>query len=408
MADKMTKSSVAGVYKRGARYLFTYRDSTGKQRWKSGFRTLDAARRARDATRTDLDRGEHQERSRETLAAYIRLWIKSYQGRGGRGFREDTRADYSRQIDSYIVPFFGQRIRMSDVTTAKVNAFVKWLADEREQKRQLAPATIRAICAPLRSCFSTAARDGVIRFNPAVQIDVPVQAKIVHDEDEQASKALTREQLDAFLKEVPADWHCFFTLLATTGLRISEAIGLEWRHLRLTGSDSCVMVRQRIVRGSVGPPKSKRSRRNVPLPHSLVLELSELRDSTAYPRDEDPVFASREGTPLVPGNIWRRVLKPAATKAGVPDIGFHAFRHTCASMLIADGRTIVQVSRFLGHASPSFTLTVYAHLMDDGVGSPLDLSEASTVDESTDCEAIALPSVNGVRTDATGSGDIAA
>lgn len=103
------------------------------------------------------------------------------------------------------MPHFGERIRMSDVTTAKVNGFVKWLADEREQKRELAPATIRAICAPLRSCFSTAARDGVIRVNPALQIDVPVQAKIVHDEDEQTSKALTREQLDAFLKEVPAD-----------------------------------------------------------------------------------------------------------------------------------------------------------------------------------------------------------
>jgi integrase len=52
-------------------------------------------------------------------------------------------------------------------------------------------------------------------------------------------------------------------------------------------------------------------------------------------------------------------------------IGFHAFRHTCASTLIAEGRNIVQVPRWLGHHSPVFTLTVYAHLLDEGVGEPL-------------------------------------
>ena len=58
--------------------------------------------------------------------------------------------------------------------------------------------------------------------------------------------------------------------------------------------------------------------------------------------------------------------------------GFHAFRHYCASQLIADGRNIVQVSRWLGHHSPSFTLDVYAHLLDEGVGEPLDLPRAMT------------------------------
>ncbi len=57
--------------------------------------------------------------------------------------------------------------------------------------------------------------------------------------------------------------------------------------------------------------------------------------------------------------------------------GFHSFRHTCASMLIADGRNIVQVSRWLGHHSPSFTLDVYAHLMDEGVGEALELASVA-------------------------------
>ena len=74
------------------------------------------------------------------------------------------------------------------------------------------------------------------------------------------------------------------------------------------------------------------------------------------------------------GNLHRRTLTRAVQEAGVPWAAFHAFRHHCASRLIADGRNIVQVSRWLGHHSPAFTLGTYAHLMDEGVGEPLPLA----------------------------------
>ena len=64
---------------------------------------------------------------------------------------------------------------------------------------------------------------------------------------------------------------------------------------------------------------------------------------------------------------------PFAGEAGVPWLGFHALRHGFASALIEEGRNVVQISRLLGHHSPSFTLGVYAHLMDEGTGGPLDL-----------------------------------
>jgi integrase len=83
------------------------------------------------------------------------------------------------------------------------------------------------------------------------------------------------------------------------------------------------------------------------------------------------------------GNLASRTLKPAAEEAGVSWAAFHAFRHATASMLIADGRNIVQVSRWLGHHSPSFTLDVYAHLMDEGVGAPLELFESDASSSPT-------------------------
>jgi integrase len=84
------------------------------------------------------------------------------------------------------------------------------------------------------------------------------------------------------------------------------------------------------------------------------------------------VFPTSVGTVHRPENL-RRALMPLAEEAGVPWLGFHAFRHGFASALIDEGRNIVQISRLLGHHSPSFTLSVYAHLMDDGVGGPLEL-----------------------------------
>jgi integrase len=100
------------------------------------------------------------------------------------------------------------------------------------------------------------------------------------------------------------------------------------------------------------------------------------------------VFPSTTGTVLMPSNVFSRSLKPAAGEAGVPWIGFHTFRHTCASMLIAEGRNIVQVSRWLGHDSPAFTLTRYAHLMDGDIGEPLDVGANKVQTDPTPLDAI--------------------
>ncbi|MDX6636141.1 MAG: hypothetical protein QOF06_2344 [Solirubrobacterales bacterium] len=78
-----------------------------------------------------------------------------------------------------------------------------------------------------------------------------------------------------------------------------------------------------------------------------------------------------EGKPLDPDNLYARVLRPAASEAGVEWAGFHTFRHTVASRLFAEGRNAVQVQRWLGHHSPSFTLDTYVHLLDPDLGAPL-------------------------------------
>jgi len=128
----------------------------------------------------------------------------------------------------------------------------------------------------------------------------------------------------------------------------------------------------------------------VPLSPALTERLlARRRDSYRGPKA--PVFASTVGTELLPANVYRRVLAPAAIglglkveyesedKAGNPEtkirsaVSFHTFRHTCASLLFAKDRNIKQVQEWLGHADPGFTLRTYVHLLDGGVGEGLEI-----------------------------------
>lgn len=91
----------------------------------------------------------------------------------------------------------------------------------------------------------------------------------VRDDDREEIRALTREQLATFLAVVHSRHRTMFRLLAATGIRVSELIALEWRHLRLDGSEPAVRVRRAIVRGRVEPPKSRHARQEVPLEPQL-------------------------------------------------------------------------------------------------------------------------------------------
>jgi integrase len=181
---------------------------------------------------------------------------------------------------------------------------------------------------------------------------------------------MTREQLRRVLAEVPDGWAPFFELLASTGLRVSEAIALRWMDLELDGQP-CLWVRRSVVGGVIGAPKSRFGRRCIPLDSTLATQLVAHRDPRSG--EEGLVFPSATGTPLNPNNVRHRVLTPAVGRAGLSGIGFHAFRHTCASMLIERGLSPLRLQRWMGHHSAAYTLDTYGHLIDAELAPALDL-----------------------------------
>src|SRR5919109_4293356 len=160
---------------------------------------------------------------------------------------------------------------------------------------------------------------------------------------------------------------CLAALLAETGLRVSEALGLDWSDVEFGGVPR-LRVRRQFYRGTLKRLKSRNGRRDLPLSAALARRLWTVRPADGA----GPVFATRNGTRYLDRNV-RRVLDKATERAGLEWVSFHTFRHTCASMLFDSGRNIRQVCDWLGHADPAFTLRTYVHLMDGGLGEPLDL-----------------------------------
>lgn len=391
MAARMEKvAKHPGIYRRGSRYVVVWRDGAGRQK-KASARTLEDARKLKRARETDRDRGEHDVLSRTRFREYAEAWVERYQGTGRRGFRESTREDYRRLLRDFAFPFFDDRRgrRLTEVSPSDVADFVGWLCDGRAQAehahalraaraqeegkrppkplapdamRELSDSTVRNVLNPVRSCFATATREGKVRGNPCAGSALPHREEVT-DEDQPEVRALSREQLATFLAVVHPRHRLMFRLLAATGLRVSELVALQWRHLTLDGSRPCVRVRRALVRGRVQPPKSKYGRRDVPLDAALVRDLRTWSRETEWPGEEDFVFPSLAGTALAVENVRRRVLRPAAEEAGAAWAGFHTFRHTRASLLFARGDNVVQVQRWLGHHSASFTLDTYVHLL---------------------------------------------
>ncbi|CAN5195878.1 hypothetical protein BH20ACT5_BH20ACT5_21630 [soil metagenome] len=162
-----------------------------------------------------------------------------------------------------------------------------------------------------------------------------------------------------------------YLLLATTGMRRGEALGLRWADLDLTASRAA--IRQTVVTVNhevqLGTPKTAKGRRTVTLDAVTVAALREHRKVQAAERllvgagwrDHDLVFCKVDGTPLHPERFSREFTR-RLTRLGLPPIRLHDLRHGWATMALAAGVHPKVVQERLGHASISITLDTYSHV----------------------------------------------
>jgi integrase len=363
--SELSKTSTPGIYRAHRKgcdrkgrcdcpYVIVWRHR-GRQH-KERRKTFNEAREKK-ALRDSVD-SKPVERAR--FGEYFTSWIETYAGRTQRGFSETTRPEYRRTIANYAVPRW-RTWKLNDIEPRDVRELLTAMRNDG-----LSTSMIRKTGASLSTLFATALEDGLIASNPIRGVRIP--APLVDNRpEEERPKALTRAELATLLSAIPDEWHLFFEFLVHTGLRISEMIGLTWAHLELERTPK-VKVREQVYRGERKTLKSGAGRRDIPLAPRMTERLIVHKEAN-YSGPDEPVFTSAVGTELIRGKVAENVLNPARDLVGMPWVSFHSFRHTCASLLFANGKNIKQIQTWLGHADPAFTLRTYIHLLDDGVGS---------------------------------------
>lgn len=340
-------------------------DEKGKrqQKWKGGYETKKAAQAALTEMLGQLAAGTYLEPTNKSVAVFLREWLPAIRGT----VRASTFRSYSTNMERHVIPRLGH-VPLRQLSALQLNAFYAELVESGrcDGKGGLSARTVRYTHVVLHRALRDAVRWGLLSRNPADLADPPKQQRPeVH--------VWTTDQLRQFLEHVGTDrLAALWVLLATTGMRRGEALGLRWRDVDFEASR--VSVSQSL--GSWGgqlvfaAPKTAKSRRSLTLdPVTLAvlrrhrkLQLEE-RMRWGRTRDElDLVFCREDGSPVRPDSVTRQ-FGELSRAAGLPKIRLHDLRHTYATIALSSGAHAKVVAERLGHSTIGITLDTYSHVM---------------------------------------------
>ena len=369
-AESATYGSRGGIYSypitSGTRWRFVYRRSDGIQTTKRGFPSEKAARDARRRLVEQIDRGEVRH-TKESFEGYWTRWLarrKAYLEPG-------TWEGYEIHGRKRLVPALGA-LPLGRLGIEEIRGFVEELA-EAVEAGDLAPKTVNNTLGTLLVCLNDAVEDGIIPNNPALRVERLPAAHIERD-------YLRLHEIATYLEACTEIYRPVAELLIASGLRISEALGLQISDLQLEASGGAIVVYRSRKKSSVGSTKSDRFR-SVEIGPGLSRTLGDhlaLRgemvsnDHRVAPvfvmplrerkRDRGRWYADGVGEPMDRTTVSRDWHKLALEDAGLRDMPLHALRHTAAAAWLAAGNSLMYVQRQLGHADIATTERYYGHL----------------------------------------------
>ena len=330
-------------------FSIKYRTGDGTQVKRAIGPSRGEAQRALTAAIAAVDRGDHQTTSRETFEEAATRWLDAKRPR----IEPATYRDYEIHLRRRLVPAFGH-LKLRQINRARIESYLSAL----DAEGQLSRSTVNASLIPLRQILGRAVKDGVLARNPAESDDRDDPLKLPYERP--TMLFLNREEVVRYLGAC-REWYLpLAETLIGTGLRIGEAIALEWRDI--SWDSSAIKVSRAAKNGGVGGTKGDRSRDVMVAPYLLDL----LRDHRSAQASQTGlsklVFLSPEGCMLNRDNVRHRGHQPAVRAAGLsPGLRLHDLRHTAATLWLASGQSIYFVKEQLGHADIQTTIDRYGH-----------------------------------------------
>jgi integrase len=294
-------------------------------------------------------------------AVTVREYCGFFDRRRIAGMSTSSQRRYRGNHRRYILPFFGGR-KLASIRVSDVEEFAVHL----HKQHKLSRASIGGCIDQLLQMFRHARRAGyAVHIVPRSSVKPPREAKPPRE-----PRHFLQSEIDQIIaaEEKPAR-RALWMLLALTGVRIGEALGLPWSNVDLVAG--VIRIRQGCVAGAIVKEdlKTARSKRIVPMLPQLRRELAAFqRIHVSNP--EQLLFASSAGTPLRSDDVCRRWLKPLLLRLQIPHAGAHAFRHYTPGMLDAIGLRPAAIQKWLGHAQLAMTER-YLHHHDEDLRSQL-------------------------------------
>lgn len=334
-------------------------DGTAKRITAYG-RTMPAAIKAREV-KVEAFLSSHPEGGTITLKQAAARWLSHKQ----HTIKSSTVHDYAKTLRLHVLPYIGER-RLDELTLLDLQDCLSVAASEGKLN---AADKARKV---LKMIYRQAVRWELVARNPTEMLD-PI---LKHP----PKRGLWQPEEQArFLEHVKPYWYypLYYTALST-GMRRGEIVALRWQDVR----GSSIFVNRTYSQVGkdwvMGEPKTRESKRNLPMSPSLQELMSEhrirLEVHAAKTRrdwhDQGLVFPSQTGGLLYPPNLRLR-LTYYAKQAGVPVIRFHDLRRIYASNFIRAGGDPKQLQRRLGHASPDLAMSIYTDVFEDDSSNPV-------------------------------------
>ena len=324
-----------------------YRDPAGQERARSFLKKVDANRFA-VTVEADILRGEWTDPrlSKTTVAEWSERWYRTKSS-----LKPKTLVGYDSNLRVHVLSAFGDyELRHIDRMAVE-----EWVADL--QASGLGPSAIRQARQVLNSIMKLAVEAGYLLVNPVTGVKAPRQ-------NDREMLFLSAEEVERLAAAIRPPYATLVYLLAYGGLRWGEAVAVRRKRCQLLRSrvevaESLTEARGRLEFGTT----KTHQRRMVVIPGFLRELLAAHLAAKVSDDSEALIFTSLEGQPLRNSNFRRRVWHRAIADAGLEEgLRIHDLRHTCASLLIAQGAHPKAIQVHLGHSSISVTMDRYGHL----------------------------------------------
>lgn len=339
-----------------------------KQKWIStGFETKGNKKRAEQFLRDKLKEFELQENLIQTdilFSDYIAHWLEKSKIR----LDKITYQGYANIANAHIIPYFRSLNKsLKAITRDDIQKYVevKAVSGRVRGNGGLSPKSLKTHMIIIKQALTEAVKSNLILNSPCQYIAMPKLQK--HKANFYTANEL-QNMLNLFKSE-PLYPLIYFTVIF--GLRRSEVLGLKWDSVNF--DTNTITIKYTVVRYTdiveKESTKSESSMRSYPMSEEVKSILFSLMEQEKHNRllfgseyiENSYIFKWENGSAYKPDYISRK-FRLLLDKYELRHIRFHDLRHSCASLLVANGFTLKDIQEWLGHADIQTTANIYAHL----------------------------------------------